>query len=354
MKSKTNLLNNETEIKVSVLCITYNHEKYIEQTLQGFVKQITNFRFEVIVHDDASTDNTKRVIQKFVDLYPDLFVPIYEVENQYSKGRETIIHILAPEIRGKYVAWCEGDDYWTDEHKLQKQYEALENNPDCSICVHKVQYIEEDGSLLDKSDTLPKKEHGLVPGVIDKEQVAEALWLKRGPFHTSSFFYKRCIIEDQINGEAEFEKYMNGDVAILRRCLKHGKFFYIGDVMSHRRRGVSVSWSVMWEKADIQTKLKYMGYKVIGERMFDEYSDYQFHDYINIACFNLVTACWVCDTGDGKKYKEYFRENPMGFKVIHDKGSLLLCIRYLIMRVSPQLYKLLSKIRTKLMNRIMA
>ena len=362
MKLNTNQLNEETEIKVSVYCLAYNHEKYIEQTLQGFVKQITDFRFEVIVHDDASTDNTKSVIQKYVALYPDLFVPIYETENQYSKGKGLIFPILAPKIRGKYVAVCEGDDYWTDEHKLQKQYEVLENNPDCSICVHDAQCIEEDGSLLDKSDTIPRREHGLKPGVIDKEQIAAELWLKEGgyPFHTSSYFYKRCIIEEQINGEAKFIKYMNGDMITLHLCLKHGNYFYIGEVMSHRRKGVPGSWNARWKMADIQTKLKQLEYKVIGERMFDEYSDYQFHNYINyyinnnisISCFNLITDCWIYDTGDSKKYKKYIQENPMSFKVIHDKRSLWLYIRYLIMKVSPPLYKLLYKIQTKLMNGI--
>ncbi|MBD5491547.1 MAG: glycosyltransferase [Lachnospiraceae bacterium] len=355
MKVETDLLNEENEVMVSVCCAAYNHGKYIEQTLQGFVSQITNFRFEVIVHDDASTDNTKSVIQKYVDLYPDLFVPIYETENQYSKGKGTILRIVAPKIRGKYVAHCEGDDYWSDEHKLQKQYDALESNPDCSICVHRAQSIWEDGSLMDKSDArlkLPKKGYGLQPGVIEKEQMAAALWLNGGyPFHTSSYFHRRSIIEDQINGKAEFVKYMNGDMARLRLCLNRGKFFFIGETMSHRRRGVPGSWNARWEKTDIQEKLKHLGNQIIGDRMFDEYSNYQFHDYISVLCFNLTAECWIYDTGDSKKYKKYVKENPLSLKVIHDKASLWLYIRYLIMRVSPRFYKLLYKIQIKLIKR---
>ena len=358
MKLETGLFNEENEVMVSVCCIAYNHGKYIEQTLQGFVKQITNFRFEVIVHDDASTDNTKSIIQKYVELYPDLFIPMYETENQYSKGQGGInIRIMAPKIRGKYVAYCEGDDYWSDEHKLQKQYEALENNPDCSICVHRVQFIWEDGSLLDNSDArlnlkLPKKGYDLQPGVIEKEQMAAALWLNGGyPFHTSSYFHRRSIPEDLIKGNAEFVKYMNGDMALLRLCLNHGKFFFISEVMSHRRRGVPGSWNSRWERTEIQVKLKHLGNQIIGDMMFDEYSGYQFHDYISVSCFNLAAACCIYDTGDSKKYKKYMKENPLSLKVVHDKDSLWLYIRYLIMRVSPQFYKLLYKIQTKLIKR---
>lgn len=357
MKLETGLFNEENEVMVSVCCVAYNHGKYIEQTLQGFVSQITNFRFEVIVHDDASTDNTKSIIQKYVELYPDLFIPMYETENQYSKGQGsgTNFRIMAPKIRGKYVAYCEGDDYWSDDHKLQKQYDALENNPDCSLCVHRVQSIWEDGSLMDKSDArlkVPKKGYGLQPGVIEKEQIAAALFLKGGyPFHTSCYFHRKSAIEDQINGKAEFTRFMNGDMAKLRLCLNRGNFFYIGEIMSHRRRGVPGSWNTRWEKADIQAKLKHLGNQIIGDRMFDEYSDYQFHDYISVLCFNLTAECWIYDTGDSKKYKKYVKENPLSLKVIHDKASLWLYIRYLIMRVSPRFYKLLYKIQIKLIKR---
>lgn len=355
MKPETNLVDDETEIKVSVCCNTYNHEKYIERALQGFVNQVTDFRFEVIVHDDASTDHTKSIIQKYADLYPDLLVPIYETENQYSKGKGIVARIVASRVRGKYVAYCEGDDFWIDDHKLQKQYEALENHPDCSICVHRVHSVWEDGTPIDKSDVRfkgPKNGYGLQPGVIEKEQIAAALWLKGGyPFHTSSYFMRKSVIEDQINGKAEFTKFMNGDMAKLRFSLLQGKFFFIGDVMSYRRRGVPGSWNTRWQASDVQLRLRHLGNQVRGDMLFDEYSGYQFHDYIVILCFNFATECWMLDTGDSKKYKQYMKENPLRMKIIFSKGNLWLYIRYLLMRLSPQLYKWLYKIQTKLISR---
>ena len=102
---------------VSVICLAYNHEKYIRKTLEGFVAQKTNFSVEYIVHDDASTDSTASIIQEFEEKYPDLIKPIYQKENQYSKG-VAITRNLQMQVQGKYIAFCEGDDYWIDEYKL--------------------------------------------------------------------------------------------------------------------------------------------------------------------------------------------------------------------------------------------
>ena len=139
-------------IVVSVLCTAYNHEKYIRQCLDSFVMQKTNFKFEVIVHDDASTDNTANIIREYENKYPDIIKPIYQKENQYSKG-VSLSKIICAKCRGKYVAFCEGDDFWTDELKLQKQVDALENNTECKCCVCTVRDVDEDGTSLNL--TLP-------------------------------------------------------------------------------------------------------------------------------------------------------------------------------------------------------
>ncbi len=121
---------------VTIRCITYNHEPYIRECLDGFVMQKTNFRFEVIVHDDASTDGTTDIIREYAEKYPDIIKPIYQKENQYSKfGFGGISKILNENTRGKYVAFCEGDDYWTDPYKVQKQVDILDNHPDYG-CVY--------------------------------------------------------------------------------------------------------------------------------------------------------------------------------------------------------------------------
>jgi group 2 glycosyl transferase len=117
-------------VLVSIRCTVYNHEKYIRKALDGFVMQKTDFRFEAIVHDDASTDGTAAIIREYADKYPDIIIPIYEKENQYSKHDGSLIRIMDAQMRGKYIAYCEGDDCWTDPLKLQKQVDFLEAHPD--------------------------------------------------------------------------------------------------------------------------------------------------------------------------------------------------------------------------------
>lgn len=122
------------EILVSIWCTAYNHESYIRQCLEGFVMQKTNFKFEAIVHDDASTDSTAAIIMEYAEKYPDIIQPIFQIENQYSQKHINMMQtFFMPRAKGKYIALCEGDDYWTDPYKLQRQVDFLENHHDYSL-----------------------------------------------------------------------------------------------------------------------------------------------------------------------------------------------------------------------------
>ncbi len=117
---------------VSISCITYNHESYIRDAIEGFLIQETDFPFEILIHDDASTDRTADIIREYEEQYPKLIKPIYQTENQYSQGRKPGLNNIN-RAQGKYIALCEGDDYWTDRRKLQKQVFFLGNHPDYSL-----------------------------------------------------------------------------------------------------------------------------------------------------------------------------------------------------------------------------
>lgn len=119
---------------VSIICITYNHADYIRECLNGFLMQRVNFPIEILVHDDASSDNTPNIIREYEENHPSLFRVIYQTKNQYSQGISPWYDILFPLAKGKYIAICEGDDYWTDPYKLQKQIDFLEANPDYGMC----------------------------------------------------------------------------------------------------------------------------------------------------------------------------------------------------------------------------
>lgn len=126
---------------VSIICTAFNHEKYIDKTLQGFLMQKTLFPFEVLIHDDASTDATSKIIKRYETEYPNIIRGIYQKENQFSKNIPIGKKFLYPKVQGKYVAECEGDDYWTDPYKIQKQVDFLEENINFSICFHPVKVI---------------------------------------------------------------------------------------------------------------------------------------------------------------------------------------------------------------------
>ena len=104
------------QIMVSIVCNAYNQELYIREALESFVAQKTNFKFEILVHDDASTDTTADIIREYESKYPDIIKPIYQTENQYSKN-VSITALQHQRANGKYIAFCEGDDYWIDEYK---------------------------------------------------------------------------------------------------------------------------------------------------------------------------------------------------------------------------------------------
>lgn len=130
--------------KVIICCPTYNHEKYIEQALKSFVMQKTNFSFVVHVHDDCSTDNTRNIILKYQKLYPEIIIPKFHEQNQCTRGCGFLMKELHSDITSEYFGFCDGDDYWIDEYKLQKQVDFLDNNPDFSICCNLVEVKHED------------------------------------------------------------------------------------------------------------------------------------------------------------------------------------------------------------------
>lgn len=135
--SSIDINKNEQRPLVAIRCVTYNHESYIRDALEGFVMQQTNFPFVAVVHDDASTDGTAAIILEYARMYPDIIKPIIEAENQCSKKDGSLRRIMDAAIKetgAKYVAYCEGDDYWTDPQKLQKQVDFMENHSDYSFC----------------------------------------------------------------------------------------------------------------------------------------------------------------------------------------------------------------------------
>lgn len=142
---------------VSIRCLTYNHAPYIRQCLDGFVMQKTNFKFEAIVHDDASTDGTADIVREYATKYPDIIKPILETENQYSKHDGSLSRIMNAAVASsaKYIATCEGDDYWTDPYKLQKQVDIMEANEQVVAVVTACSVADANGNIVEKIRKYP-------------------------------------------------------------------------------------------------------------------------------------------------------------------------------------------------------
>lgn len=135
---------------VSICCTAYNHAPFIAEALDGFLMQQTDFPIEILVHDDASTDGTADIIRRYEAAHPEIIKPIYQTENQYSQGKKTS-RLNYNRARGRYIAVCEGDDYWTDPLKLQKQVGFLESHPDVFLCGHAVKEIDQSGATVSES-----------------------------------------------------------------------------------------------------------------------------------------------------------------------------------------------------------
>ena len=222
---------------VSILCTAYNHEPYIRDALEGFVSQKTDFAFEVLVNDDASSDGTAAVIREFAEKYPELIRPFYQKENQFSKGIGYIYeNIFYPKARGKYFAFCEGDDYWTDESKLQRQVDFLESHPDYSACVHNTTLRYCNSSRTDEL---------LIPSRGDHEVLYENVI--HGPvnaYHTSSLMARREIIVQTPDFYRAATAHGFADYAWALLLRLNGKIRYLDRVMSvYRICSNQAAWS---------------------------------------------------------------------------------------------------------------
>jgi glycosyltransferase involved in cell wall biosynthesis len=168
---------------VSIACISYNHANYIRDCLDGFLRQETNFPFEIVIHDDASTDETQDIIREYAQRYPDLFFPLLQTENQYSKlGGGIIVRFNYPRCRGRYIAICEGDDYWTDKYKLQKQFDFMEAHPEFNLCGHKAWKADDAGNHIALMGNFDKD-------VFEFDDVA----VRYRPIPTSSIFFRNNL-----------------------------------------------------------------------------------------------------------------------------------------------------------------
>lgn len=221
------------KVKVSIGCIVYNHVHFIRQALDGILMQKTSFPFEILVHDDASTDGTTEIIKEYEKKYPDIIKPIYQKENQYSQNVPIFKKFTLPQITSEYFIFCEGDDYWTDENKLQKQVDFLDKNPDYSTCFHPVIVKWEDHSREDS--IFPTPEFRAHKTTLELADILQANFMQ-----TCSVMYRwRKDILDVL------PEYFILPVDHFLHMLhaEHGKIAFLPDVMAVYRRHEGGVWA---------------------------------------------------------------------------------------------------------------
>lgn len=258
------------EILVSINCITYNHEKYIADAIESFLMQKTNFKFEILIHDDASTDKTSDIVRNYAREYPNIIKPIIEKENQYSKG-VGVFCLNLRRARGKYIAICEGDDYWTDPYKLQKQVNYMKNNPECSMCFHATEIIRVGKGKV--NEIKPYNKNCISP--------TEDIILGGGEFiATNSILYRKEVMDKP----PKF--YLNapvGDYPLQILSSIENYAYYINEFMSVYRIGVEGSWSSRMSSQKNKEKEAINLFKrlIVMLNEFNEYSNGIYSNSIN-------------------------------------------------------------------------
>lgn len=214
---------------VAIHCLVYNHEPYLRNCFEGFVIQQTNFPFVAIVHDDASTDGSAAIIREYEEKYPHIFKPIYEKENLYKHGGfgaiDSVMYDAIDAVAPKYVAMCEGDDYWTDPLKLQKQFELLEND-------HTLIAVCSDTSIVDdKSMILNPKRGGVVKDDKEGRYSLRDFFKNHHQYPTASIMYRTAHKNDVREKFFHTRNAFLGDWTLWICLHIYGDFYYVDEPM---------------------------------------------------------------------------------------------------------------------------
>ena len=256
------------KIEVSVIVISYNHADVLQRTLDSILNQETSFGFEVLVHDDCSTDSTPTILHTYAQRYPHQFFPFIEKENQYANGLD-YFHMMAEKSKGKYLAFCEGDDYWTDMEKLQLQYEAMESHPNVDLCASAAIMVTRD-TYKQTGMIRPKKESGVI-------SLEDVIYGGGQYFATTTLFFRK---EEYFRQCYCFENVISCDYTMQIKGSLRGGAYYIDRPMGAYVTRIPDSWKDIeksrpeYEKGNFYQKLVEMLHS------FDKDTQGKYHDVV--------------------------------------------------------------------------
>lgn len=352
---------------VRVSCMTFNHVNYIEDAMNGFTMQDTKFPFICTIIDDASTDGEQEVIKKYLQEHFDLddkstvrnedtddykltfarhktnrncyFAVIYLKYNHYSIKKSKDPYIKEWQDTVKYIALCEGDDYWTHPQKLQMQYEVLEAHPKYTISFHRTQVVNADNSII-KGSTIPSKGYLEDKGEVTLLDFCQTQFRRNfsWSFQTSSFFYRvKMINKIQELEKTALRNFPFGDAKIVLTCLSEGNGFLIRDYMSCYRAltGVCVK-----QRRDTNLRLK-VNHKIIeAYKDFDLYTDYKYHKYFKLRTLRAEIECKMIEN-------KWALLNPKYWPITLSRSFLMVFASENIQPMFPTIYSMVRYIYRK-------
>lgn len=284
---------------VSICCITFNHERYLAQALDSFLSQETDFPFEVLVHDDASTDGTADIVRDYMARYPGQVRAVLQVVNQYSLGRQ-IYPTLFEMARGEYIAWCEGDDFFTDVRKIQRQVDFLSANPDYSLSTHEAVLVSEQGRPVGH----------VRPADSDRRLTTEAVIEGGGGMIATNSMIFRAEFARSLPGS--FHRCSVGDYPMAVHLALNGKVHYMATPMSAYRAAYN-NWTHMIAR-DPRRRLANHENMLETLRGIDEASGGEFHDAVDRAAtwhdFEIATLTGRIDRLGDPRFASLYSDAP--------------------------------------------
>lgn len=312
-------------ILVSINCMAYNHEEYISDAIEGFLMQKTNFEYEILIGEDCSTDSTRIIIQEYMNKFPNKIKLITSDNNVGAKRNEKR---LQQSSLGKYIALCEGDDYWIDPYKLQKQVDYMEKNSECMMCFHSAEVIQSNGKSSGKY---------IRPFIRNKicsvEEIILGLGSKFTP--TASVIYRKELMDTP---PVWFKETSFSDYPIALIVSYYGYAYYIDEVMSVYRTGVIGSaTNRITNSKDAKNKLINHNKELIWIlEQFNSFSNNKYLKTVNRVIKEREIQILLLEKKIHKindiKYKSYFKE--VGFK-----NKIKLYFRYYF----PRAYSMIVK-----------
>ncbi|EAT13139.1 glycosyltransferase [Bermanella marisrubri] len=268
---------------VSVCCLTFNHEPYIEDALEGFLIQETDFPFEILIHDDASEDNTANIVRRYQARYPNIIKPIYQTENKYSKGIKINLVYNFSRAKGEYIALCEGDDFWVASDKLKEQITLMKQYPHINISFHPVYQVE--GFEFSKAKTLCDYSD------VIRQYSPEEVILGGGIFMpTNSLMVKTAILK---NLPEWFSTHAPvGDMYIQMIASLGGGAIYMPQKNGAYRTNIPGSWSSMHIKMECQKIEEYANNHIYCFTAFGAENVKFKNEILRALAFELVSCAW--------------------------------------------------------------